>query len=156
MVSIQKFLRYWLITVILSLFTTFAFADETTNPVGYWNTMSDKTNTVTSVVQIWEEQNVLKAKVVKIIPANGEEANPVCSKCKGDNYNKPIAGMTILWDMVPTGNNKWGKGQLLDPKTGNVYRGSMTLSQDGNQIKLKGTSGMFSKTKTWVRTNKPE
>ncbi|RLC49220.1 MAG: DUF2147 domain-containing protein, partial [Candidatus Cloacimonadota bacterium] len=102
-----------LFAVILLFFTV--LSAQKLSPVGAWKTIDDVTGKPKSIVRLWTEDGILYGKVEKLFRAPDEEQNPVCDKCKGDKKNKPIIGLTILWDMKQKGD-VWKSGKILDPK----------------------------------------
>ncbi len=74
---------------------------------GRWKTIDDKTGKVKSIVEITQAANgTLTGKVVDILHSD-KGPNPVCDGCEGANRNKPVKGMTILWNLKADGANKW-------------------------------------------------
>src|SRR5262245_61661128 len=94
------------------------------SPVGKWRTIDDQTGKPRSIVQISEKDGKLYGKSLELI--DPEEPNPKCRKCPGDSKDKPVVGLTILWDMKKAGN-EWSGGKILDPKNGKVYKCSLRL-----------------------------
>ena len=104
----------------------------------------------TTLIRTWEENGKLVGKVEKKLLKSGGEDNGVCSKCKGDTKDKPIAGLPILWDMVKDGE-KWTGGKILEPDTGKVYSCRIESSAGGKELKVRGSFMFLSKTQTWLR-----
>ena len=114
---------------------------ENLTPIGYWQTIDDKTAQVLSVVQIYAEKNgTLSGKIVEIMPVLGQKPTDLCTACKDKLKDQPILGMQIMWNMRQDGNGSsaWVDGKVLDPKSGNVYSGKMTLMEHAQQLKLRG------------------
>src|SRR5690606_41886336 len=65
---------------------------------GRWKTIDDETGKVKSIVEISESSGKLRGQVVEILHSD-RGPDPVCDKCKGSNKDKPVKGMTILWDL---------------------------------------------------------
>ena len=85
---------------------------------GRWKTIDDKIGKVKSIVEISQAANgTLTGKVVDILHSD-KGPNPVCDGCDGANRNKPVKGMTILWNLKADGANKWSGGTILDPANG--------------------------------------
>ena len=125
---------------------TVAFAQS--NPVvGLWKFVEPNS---TTLIRTWEENGKLVGKVEKKLLKSGGEDNGVCSKCKGDTKDKPIAGLPILWDMVKDGE-KWTGGKILEPDTGKVYSCRIESSAGGKELKVRGSFMFLSKTQTWLR-----
>ncbi len=80
--------------------------------VGRWKTIDDKTGKVKSIVEITQATNgTLTGKVVDILHSD-KGPNPVCDGCEGANKNKPVKGMTILWNLKADGANAWSGGTI--------------------------------------------
>lgn len=131
------------------LFSNITFAQTVSPVVGKWVTIDDKTQKPRSVVQIWESYGKLYGKVVKVFPQPGDTG--ICKECPGAFKGKPIKGLTIMWLLKPDGANKWSGGEILDPKSGNIYRVKMTLSSDGRTLDVRGYLGisLFGRTQVW-------
>lgn len=142
--------------LFLSFFCINATA-QNISPVGYWKTVDDKTGDILSVVQIYSAGNALAGKIVQIMPVLGQKITDRCVKCKGDMYNQPMMGLGIIWGMQQLNQITWGRGRVLDPKSGNIYRGTMSLINNGQLLQLRGYIGLplFGRTETWIRTNRP-
>lgn len=147
-------LKAIVIALIFSLFTLTGLAAD--NAItGYWKVFDAKSQQVLAIVQIYPAGNVIEGRVVKIMPVLGQKPTDVCQKCKGAMHNKPIMGMRIVWGMEQVAPNTWGKGRVLDTKSGGLYKGTMTLIDNGNRLKLRGYIGVpiLGRTETWIRTS---
>ncbi|NIO40276.1 MAG: DUF2147 domain-containing protein [Burkholderiales bacterium] len=111
------------------------------NPVGLWRTIDDVTGKERSHVRIVEVGGQLQGQVEKIFPFPGDDPENLCEKCKGERRNKPIVGMTILWGLEHKGG-VWKGGEILDPDNGKTYRCKITVSEDGQQLKVRGYIGV--------------
>src|SRR5690606_11924536 len=97
-----------LLTCLILLIGAFAYSQS---PIGTWKTIDDKTGKEKSYVKIYETKSgKLQGKVVKILTPGHEDAK--CTECDGDNKNKPINGMVILWGLEKDGN-EWDGGHVL-------------------------------------------
>ena len=136
-----------LLLVITSLFSMQSIANDSI--VGQWTTIDDSTSKPKSIVDIQQNGDIFSGKIIKLI--NPSEDNPLCSKCKGDKANQPILGLTILWD-VKQQNNSY-KGSILDPKKGKTYQLKLTLTEDGEKLKVRGYIGtpLLGRTQIWIR-----
>lgn len=141
------------ITTLLFLSGPFAYADESTDPVGQWRTIDDETGQAKSIIEMNVADGQLQAKIVELI--NPSEPNPVCKKCEGDKKDQPITGMVIMWDVTNTGNNKWSGGKILDPKKGKTYKVKLSLAKKGQELKVRGYIGspILGRTQVWERVN---
>lgn len=118
---------------------------------GYWTTVDDKTDRVRSIVKIWERNGVVYGRIQKIFKQAGDTG--ICSNCPGRFRNKPILGLTIVWGLERTEPRVWSGGEILDPKSGKIYRVKMTLSPDGRRLEVRGYLGftLFGRTQYWYR-----
>lgn len=122
------------------------------SPIGTWKTVDDKTGKEKSHVKIYETTSgKLQGDVAKILTPGKEDAK--CTECEGDNKNKPIKGMTILWGLEKKGN-EWTGGHILDPNSGKQYKCLIRL-KDQNTLEVRGYLGvsLLGRTQTWTRVN---
>ncbi|MBU5616654.1 DUF2147 domain-containing protein [Psychrobacter sp. TAE2020] len=139
-----------LLTVITgSLLSTAVFAASLNG--SQWQTIDDKTGEKKAIVQLNENAGQVTGKIIKV--ADKKEAKANCEKCTGSLKNKPIEGLQILTGMKADGENQWSNGKLVDPETGKIYSGKMTLSDNGQSLKLRGYVGspVFGRSQTWQR-----
>ncbi len=119
--------------------------------VGRWKTIDDKTGKVKSIVEITQATNgTLTGKVVDILHSD-KGPNPVCDGCEGTNKNKPVKGMTILWNLKADGANAWSGGTILDPGNGKTYKSKMKLQTGGAKLDVSGCVAFICRAQTWVR-----
>ncbi|MDD3458608.1 MAG: DUF2147 domain-containing protein [Weeksellaceae bacterium] len=129
------------------LFGLIAYAQS---PIGVWKTIDDKTGKEKSYVQIYETKSgKLQGKVVKILTPGREDAK--CTDCSGDNKDKPINGMVILWGLEKNGS-EWSGGHILDPNNGKQYKCKISL-KDSDTLSVRGFLGvsLLGRTQTWYR-----
>ncbi|KTC81469.1 DUF2147 domain-containing protein [Legionella brunensis] len=142
-------MRQWkaLLAFVLTVF--FIPAALAISPAGTWTTIDDKTGQKRAVVRLSVSGGTLNGTIVKIYPQPGDTG--ICSKCPGGFKGKPIQGLQFVWGLKDKGNGEWEGGQILDPKTGKVYRAKMTLK--GNKLYVRGYVGVsaLGRTQVWVR-----
>jgi uncharacterized protein (DUF2147 family) len=136
-------LRLVLLLLIMPLFT---FSQEVT---GKWKTIDDVTGKEKSILEIYEKDGKIYAKVLRLLTP-GEE-NKICEECSGDNKNKPIVGMIVI-DGLTKDDDEWNGGTILDPKNGKVYKCYITL-EEANKLKVRGYIGfsLIGRTQYWYR-----
>lgn len=144
-----------LITGLLSLLLSTSLWAAAHHPAdGLWESRYDASNTPSSHIRITTQPNGELIGVIETAyPRPGENPSPNCTKCTGDNKDKPIIGIKVLWGMMPSGENQWDSGHVLNVETGEKYSGTMTLVDNGNTLELRGyvLTPMFGETKTWRR-----
>ena len=115
---------------------------------GKWKTIDDKTGKTKSIIEIYEDDNMVFGRILKLFPEPGEDPDPVCDKCSPDDqrFNKKIIGMIILKNMKRNGD-EYSNGSILDPEDGKVYKCKIWL--ESNDLKIRGYWGPFWRTQTW-------
>jgi uncharacterized protein (DUF2147 family) len=142
-------MRMKLCVLALALLPVAAFAQN--SPVGRWKTIDDETGKVKSIVQISETGNgTLQGKVVEVLSSD-RGPNPVCDKCSGTNKNKPVKGMTILWNLKPDGGGEWSGGTVLDPAKGKTYKSKLEMLEGGKKLGMSGCVAFICRQQVWVR-----
>ena len=135
----------WLVAMVL--FATQAMGQ--TPILGEWITVDDASGEQKSVVRIYQADN--GKYYGDIIELFGEDADTaVCDACEGEDYNKPIVGLTIIRDMqLEKGELRGGK--VLDPDNGKLYYAKVYL-KDGKLV-LRGyldKAGLLGRSQTWL------
>ena len=90
-------------TYITLLLLFFSLSISAQDIFGEWQTINNE-GEKKSVVKIYEENGVVYGKIVKINDQN--KVNALCTKCEGEDYNKPILG------------DIWGKYFMVPPPIG--------------------------------------
>ena len=119
--------------------------------LGKWNNRDRKTGEINSVVEIYEKDSMLYAKIVHVI--NPELRDALCEKCKGSMKNKPVMGMNVLFKLKKKNENKWSEGYGLDPESG-LYFNAIVKYISVNKIKIRAFAliSLFGKTAYCDRT----
>ena len=99
-----------------------------------------------------EKDGLYEGRLVKGFKQPGQPLIETCEKCTGDQKDAPMLGLTIVKDMKRNGN-KYTGGSILDPRDGTVYHAQMELSDDGEQLSVRGYLGipLLGETQTWTR-----
>ncbi len=122
--------------------TVMAFSGRAT-VLGQWKTIDDETGDAKSIVKIYEVDGKYYGRVDRLLKDPGK----LCDKCEGDDHNKPIEGMVIMWGMNPDGDEEYSGGKIFDPAKNKTYRCSMWI-KDG-KLMVRGYLGPFYRTQTW-------
>ena len=138
------------ILTIISMFLLFTSISFAQSPIGKWKTIDDETKEKKSIVEIYEENGKLYAKVIQLFREPDEDQNPLCEECKGDRKDQPILGMIIMWDMEQD-DDEW-EGEILDPENGKTYSCFIEL-EEANKLKVRGYIGFsfIGRTQYWYR-----
>ena len=138
-----------LITILSIFFTTTGFSQTI---FGAWNSFDEETNRLESVIEVYEKDDQVFAKITKI--TNLENQGATCINCSGKRKNAPILGMNILTGLQKEGK-EWSGGKILDPKNGKEYKCYIQLL-DENTLKIRGYIGfsVFGRTAIWKRATK--
>ena len=143
-----KYKMGWLALVALPLMLA-SLSASAQSPVGRWKTIDDNTGQVKSIVEITQAANgTLSGRVAQVLQSD-RGPNPTCDKCSGERRNRPITGMTILWDLRPDGS-EWSGGTILDPANGKTYR-SKAKMLDANRLGVSGCVAFICREQVWQR-----
>jgi uncharacterized protein (DUF2147 family) len=120
------------------------------NPTGLWESKDEKTGKKRAIIQMSMANSELQGKLIRIFKEPNDTG--MCSRCPGAFKDKPIQGLTFAWGLKPTGDNSWGEGHILDPKSGKIYRAKMSLKDD-NHLLVRGYLGisLLGRTQVWER-----
>lgn len=101
---------------------------------------------------IFEQDDVYYGAMVKMFPRPGDDPNPICTACQGDQKNQPSLGLIMIKGMQRNGR-MYQNGTILDPRDGNVYNAQMEVTSDGQKLRLRGYVGvpLFGATQVWKR-----
>lgn len=147
-----------IIIVLQIFFICSLLSANNLSPIGYWKTIDDETGKVKSVVQVWEENNKLHGKIVKLFRKPDEDQNPVCAKGSGKLTGKPMLGATIMRNLKKDGE-WWDNGKITDPKKGKTYHCKIRVIDDGKKLQVRGYIKAIIKigrSQIWLRTDKPK
>jgi len=132
-------------TLLFVASSVMAFSGRTT-AVGYWKTIDDETGDAKSIMKIYQVDDKFYGRIDRLL----QDPDLLCDKCEGDDYNKPVQGMVVMWGMTADGDGEWSGGKIFDPKKGKTYRCSIWL-KDG-KLMVRGYLGPFYRTQTWLPT----
>jgi len=136
-------------TPLFFILVLFSYSLSAQSIIGNWKTVDDVTNQDKSIVEIYQIDNKIYAKITKLLTPGDE--HKICDQCEGENKNKPIEGMQIIDGLTENGK-EWNGGKILDPKTGKTYKCYLTLIE-ANKLKVRGYIGfsLIGRTQYWSR-----
>jgi uncharacterized protein (DUF2147 family) len=142
-------MRRLVIAVLVNALVGVAPVLAADSPVGKWNTVDEKTGKVVSQVELYDQGGKLFGKITGLTePKNAQGKPKICTKCQGDDKDKPIVGLVILKDLSASGDRYKG-GTIMDPEDGKIYKAEV-WPEDGN-LKVRGYLGIFYRTQTWQK-----
>jgi uncharacterized protein (DUF2147 family) len=107
----------------------------------------------TIVFRLTEQKGELTGKVEKVLKGGVEDSSGKCPKCEGENKDKPVVGMTVVWGMHKESDGRWSGGKILDPDTGKIYACKIATAEGGKKLSVRGSIAFFGKTQMWERVN---
>ena len=120
------------------------------SPVGKWKTVSDKTGKAESVAQIYEQNGLIYGKLVELLKP--EDKGKVCSKCTGEDKDKPLLGLVFIKGLKADGDEYAG-GTILAPGTGKIYKGKLKVTDGGKTLKVSGCISFVCSGQTWLKAD---
>ena len=125
-------------------------ADPAGTPAGRWRTFDDKiAGKAKAIIVLYEEKGLLFGRVETLVDP---DAVKICDKCSDERKGRPVTGMVVVRRMKKDGDEYTG-GDILDPKSGSVYRCKMRLIDQGRKLSVRGYLGfsLFGRSQTWIR-----
>jgi uncharacterized protein (DUF2147 family) len=125
-------------------------ADSASTPAGRWRTFDDKiAGKAKAIIVLYEENGLLFGRVETLVDP---DAVKICDKCSDERKGRPVTGMVVVRRMKKDGDEYTG-GDILDPKSGSVYRCKMRLVDQGRKLTVRGYLGfsLFGRSQTWIR-----
>lgn len=138
------------IMLVLLVLITGIHANDIT---GTWMTIDDETGKARSYITIWIDNGVAYGKIDKIIAIKpGENTDPLCTECKGADYNKKVVGLTIMKGLKQDGD-EWKGGTILDPNNGKTYKCKIKAENGSQTLRVRGYVGfsLLGRTQIWKK-----
>jgi uncharacterized protein (DUF2147 family) len=119
---------------------------------GLWQQVDTETGKSDGWFIISERSGAYEGTIVKMFMKPGEDPNPICDKCTGDQQGQPWLGLTIIKGMVRHGL-EYENGTILNPIDGKKWSALMHLSPDGQDLTVRGFLWISSlgKDQNWKR-----
>ena len=119
---------------------------------GRWTTYNESTGDALAVIKIDSSEQGIDGKIIKIVVNAHQTLDPICTKCIGENKDKKVIGMQMLWGFKKSAT-EWQGGMILDPHNGVEYKSKIWL-ESNKLLKVRGYGGPFSffwRTQDWLR-----
>src|ERR1051325_3893032 len=117
------------------------YAADLSSPVGKWMTIDDKSGKPGGIIRIERIDGQYQGWIEKIFPDPDEDPNPKCVYCNGARKNQPVVGLNFMWGLKQQGDEFSG-GEILDPRSGKIYRARMKLEDGGKSLNVRGFIGV--------------
>lgn len=125
-------------------------ASAPASPVGLWRTFDDKTGRPDGLLRIYERDGNFFARIEQ--SSTPHDNARLCTACTDERKNEPIIGLVIMRNMK-LADGQYEGGDILDPRSGSVYRCKFRLNEDGSRVVMRGFIGisLFGRSQTWKR-----
>lgn len=146
--------------MLFLMMSAFALNVSAQTIVGSWKSIDDETGEAKSIIKIYKAKNgKYYGKIEELLNRAKGDEDPYCKECpkKDYRYNKRIITMNIISSMKASSDMKSAdSGTILDPKSGKIYKCSMSVSDDGKKLDVRGYIGfsLLGRTQTWIKVEK--
>ena len=149
-------MKKFLFSFLLMSATQLSLAESVPDITGKWKTIDDKTGFSRGDVLVTKNPDgTYSGKVIAIRPLPDKPLVSVCVKCKGELKDAPFVGLKVVYDFRqnPANPYEYINGKMLDPLSGNEYKGKLRLSANNKRLTLRGYIGvsMLGRNQSWVR-----
>jgi uncharacterized protein (DUF2147 family) len=104
---------------------------------GLWQQVDAATGKTEGWFLFIERDGLFEGRIAKMFMEPGDDPNPRCDRCEGDQKKAPFLGLAIVNGMRRHGL-EYEDGSILDPRNGTRYRALMHLSPDGQTLVVRG------------------
>ncbi|MCY6410756.1 DUF2147 domain-containing protein [Acinetobacter sp. VNH17] len=125
---------------------------------GMWKAIDDKSGYARAKVNIYQNNDgSYEGKIEEVYPLPGHATafTDKCFRCKGELKDTPLKGMKILYGFKKNMNkaDEYNDGHIIDPMSGNVYKGRIKTNASVTRINLRGYIGTsaLGRTQVWMR-----
>ena len=128
-----------------------AAAPDLSSPVGLWAPTDGKGKPL-GLIRIFEQNGAFYGRIEPTSPS--DDSTDRCTRCSGDRKDQPVIGLVIMRHLTLKDGEYVG-GDILDPRSGWVYRCKFRMVEGGLKLRMRGYLGisLLGHTMTWVRVN---
>jgi len=119
---------------------------------GLWQKIDEETGKTVGWFLFVERNGLYEGAIAKLFLRPSDPPHPICANCRDDRKNASLLGLALIRDMKRNGM-VYQDGNILDPRTGNVYSAMMTISPNGQDLTVRGYLGfvLFGHDELWHR-----
>lgn len=139
----RMFISAW----ILAAASNGALAQD--SPVGMWKTFDDDGKAPKSLVRVSDSGGQLTGAIERLLDPAQQDAR--CDKCSGSRKDQALKGLALFDNAKPEGPDSWAGGEILDPKTGKLFKMKLKLLDGGAKMEVRAYAGPLSRAQTWIR-----
>ena len=136
------------LTAVVSPMCSAATADLS-SPEGLWSPVDGQGRPL-GLIRIFERNGAFYGRIEPNSPSDDFSAR--CTRCTDERKDQPIIGLVIMRHLELRDDEYVG-GDILDPRTGGVYRCKFHLTDGGRKLRMRGYLGisLLGRSLTWVR-----
>ena len=155
--KLMKLIVKLLIISVLNIFTSSVWAD---NLIGDWKVIDETSGYARGKINIYkliDGSYEGKIEEVYALPNQKELYSDKCFRCKGKLKDVPLVGMKTISGFKENESKigEYTDGNVIDPMTGNIYKGKIKINARGNMLTIRGYSGgsALGRSQVWMKVD---
>lgn len=132
--------------IVFLLVLLFSLNSTAQDIFGKWETIDAK-GVSKCVVDIYKQDGKVFGKIIEILVEEDKDA--ICTKCEGNDKNKPVLGFVLIKNLEKDGKY-YKNGTIFDPEHGEEFRCRLALKNE-NTLQVRGYLAFLYSTQYWKR-----